>query len=71
MVKKIVSLHQRNLEGKLNSLVLPPCNFRDNCDSPEHSDVLGLVWRSKIERRDELDQRSLNLDQPARIYIVQ
>ena len=66
----IVSLHQGNLEGKLNPFVLPPCNFWDNRDGSEHSHILGLVWESEIEGRDEVDKRSLNLNQPTRIFVV-
>ena len=65
-----MSLQQRNLERKLNSLILSPCDFRNNCDGSEHSDFLGLIRKSEIEGRDEVDQGSLNLNQPTETFLA-
>ena len=51
-----MSLQQRNLERKLNSFILPPCDLRNDRYCSEHSDFLGVIRRSKVERRDEVDQ---------------
>ena len=68
LATNIVSLQQRDLERQLNSFMLSSHNFRDNRDCPEHSDILRLVGKSEIERRDEVDQRSLNLNKPTREF---
>ena len=59
----IVCLQQRNLERELDPSILSPRDFRNHCDSPEHPDLLGFIWKSEVECRDELDQGSLHLNQ--------
>ena len=66
-----MNLQQRNLEGKLNSFVLSPRNLRNNRDGSEHPDFLGLIRKSKVERRDKVDQGSLDLNQPAEAFPAQ